>query len=59
MASQSKTGPNGKQAQMIMHHRGRAREKFVTLEKDLLVCVHSSGGHMGLSDSSEQAECFG
>lgn len=39
------------------HQRERDREKLVTVEKDSLVCGHSSGGHMGLSDSCDQVDC--
>lgn len=54
MASQSQTGPNGKQAPITRHQSGRDREKLVTVEKDLLGNGGSSGGHMGLSGSCDQ-----
>lgn len=37
MASQSQTGPNGKQAPTTRHQRGTDGEKLVTVEKDLHV----------------------
>ncbi len=37
MASQSQTGPNGKQETTTRHQRGKDREKLVTVKKDLHV----------------------
>lgn len=57
--SLSQTVPNGKQTGTNdkTSERERDREKLVTVEKDSLVCGHSSGGHMGLSDSCDQVDC--
>lgn len=57
MVSQSQTGPNGKQAPTARHQRGRDSQ-VSDVEEDLQVNCHISGGHMGLSDSCDQTECF-